>query len=448
MTVEGTVLLIGWRLLRPLLDRPSCIKVIYYLQRVILLFYLAPIAVAILWVRNYDFSTETVSGLVFDITPALGNVFVTVSIVWAAGGAVILKTYLKEAHILRELQSKCCELEGELGCLWEDVKNKVPCKRKIEIYQGDVIFYPITTGFLHTTIYLPRNDKYSIQEWKFILLHELYHCHFHDILWNHIMALVRCIHWFNLPVWYFARAFSNWCEFHCDYEVCRTTQREKEYCELIFRIAREEQSKIKRNFKTIQLFSDGKIAKERIERMKRYKRMKKQNIVLTVLFTGIFIFAGGITSYGAADGLIKGYEQVYENTEVLEQETLYDMENWLQEYVEIGPESENVRIEVEDPGIEPNASAHTMNWSIENNVQKRSLSFYMSAGDSILIAIALNPADVTVDVGIIEPDGTKRYVQGSDYITHSFDLDQSGLYQVFVRNQSGQTVTTNGFYSR
>ena len=51
-----------------------------------------------------------------------------------------------------------------------------------------------------------------------------------------------------------------------------------------------------------------------------------------------------------------------------------------------------------------------------------------------------------MSVGLVEPDGMRRYVNGSRSIYHEFALDQTGSYQVFVENNNGSSVEIDGNY--
>ena len=178
--------------------------------------------------------------------------------------------------------------------------------------------------------------------------------------------------------------------------------------------------------------------------MRRYQNMKRQKTSVAVVLSLVFLFAGALTSYGAVRGAEKGYELLYQATWVGHEEKMQLPENYLTEYTADTVE-EGIRIEVEEEGVTAYSSSN-LNWTLGNNTQKRSGLFYMEKGEHIEISVILDPTDVTVKVGILEPDGTFRYVQGKERVNHTFTLDQSGNYRVYIENKSGKTVTTNGYY--
>ncbi len=98
------------------------------------------------------------------------------------------------------------------------------------------------------------------------------------------------------------------------------------------------------------------------------------------------------------------------------------------------------------PVYEINTSKPIDDWEIETGHSATSTIFYASSGNSINIAVNIYPPDTTVKVGICQPDGTRRYVNGATVVGHSFALTQSGNYRVYVENNSGVTVTVGGSY--
>ena len=179
--------------------------------------------------------------------------------------------------------------------------------------------------------------------------------------------------------------------------------------------------------------------------MRRYQNMKRQKTSVAVVLSLVFLFAGALTSYGAVRGAEKGYELLYQATWVGHEEKMQLPENYLTEYTADTVE-EGIRIEVEEDGITPYNSTQSINWTLGNNVQRRSGAFYRNKGESIVVAFSISPSDSVVNVGILKPDGGVRYVQASGFVTHTFSADQSGNYRVYVENKSGKTVTVTGLF--
>ena len=117
------------------------------------------------------------------------------------------------------------------------------------------------------------------------------------------------------------------------------------------------------------------------------------------------------------------------------------------EYTEYPGEDELVPME---PAIDPVYEINTIKpideWEIETGHSATSAIFYASNGNSINVSVNVVPTDTTVKVGIVQPDGVRRYVEGDTTFGHSFALTQSGNYKVYIQNDSGVTVTVAGSY--
>ena len=117
------------------------------------------------------------------------------------------------------------------------------------------------------------------------------------------------------------------------------------------------------------------------------------------------------------------------------------------EYTEYPGEDELVPME---PAIDPVYEINTIKpideWEIETGHSATSAIFYASNGNSINVSVNVVPTDTTIKVGIVQPDGVRRYVEGDTTLGHSFALTQSGNYRVYIQNDSGVTVTVAGTY--
>lgn len=89
----------------------------------------------------------------------------------------------------------------------------------------------------------------------------------------------------------------------------------------------------------------------------------------------------------------------------------------------------------------------TINWSIPSQNGMRSVeAFSMEAGQTININVAVSPSSSNVRVGIIEPNGTFRYVLAtSGSVNHNFSISTRGSYYVYVDNGSSYNVSVAGF---
>src|SRR5690554_4722292 len=87
------------------------------------------------------------------------------------------------------------------------------------IYESKNLKTPFVMGFLRPKIYLPVG--LSIDERKFILIHEKTHIHRKDHTTKFIAFLILTIHWFNPLVWIAFILMGNDMEYSCDEQVIK-----------------------------------------------------------------------------------------------------------------------------------------------------------------------------------------------------------------------------------
>ena len=104
-------------------------------------------------------------------------------------------------------------------------------------------------------------------------------------------------------------------------------------------------------------------------------------------------------------------------------------------------------VTVEDGDVSYKArGAVAFNWTIGRNSAKKSDDFQDSTGNHITVTVDAD-SSVSYRAGIIEPDGTLRYVNSNNgYASHQFELDQTGTYSVYVQNMTSGTITVKGSY--
>ena len=95
-----------------------------------------------------------------------------------------------------------------------------PLQRQITVLYSERIFTPMTYGFWHPKIILPKTmllQKQSV--WQAVLTHEWMHIRNWDVLWKLALLTVLCLHWFNPLVWLFYYLVNRDLELRCDAQV-------------------------------------------------------------------------------------------------------------------------------------------------------------------------------------------------------------------------------------
>lgn len=104
-----------------------------------------------------------------------------------------------------------------------------------------------------------------------VLLHELLHLKYRDVIWGLVICLLRCVHWCNPLLWYCANQSGNDLESLCDQRVLERLEGEdrREYGRILLSMANE---KYARAPGTSCASNGGKNIRQRIEAIVRFKR--------------------------------------------------------------------------------------------------------------------------------------------------------------------------------
>jgi hypothetical protein len=85
-------------------------------------------------------------------------------------------------------------------------------------------------------------------------------------------------------------------------------------------------------------------------------------------------------------------------------------------------------------------------WDISKKASKRTDTFTANKGDTITITVLCSPSDATIHAGIINPDGSRYYVSGTNYFSYQFTCESTGTYCVYVQNMSSEKIAVDGTY--
>ena len=85
-------------------------------------------------------------------------------------------------------------------------------------------------------------------------------------------------------------------------------------------------------------------------------------------------------------------------------------------------------------------------WEIKKDRSKKTPDFTATSGQTITVAVVSSPSDAVIHAGIIRPDGSRLYAEGSGSFMCPFPVYTDGKYSVYVQNLSDGTVTVTGSY--
>ena len=185
-------------------------------------------------------------------------------------------------------------------------------KRKVTVLLNDNISTPVTYGVFKPKIVLQSYILEDEELLEHVLVHEMTHIKYFDIVFTHIKNIALCLYWYNIAMWIASKLFEDDLEIICDKKVLErlgnTQENKKAYAMSMFKIMEREVNK--QNF--VLNFSP---IKERILIIKNYKKK----------FSGVCIFAVALVLSTAVFAEVRpdditevkviGDEQYYEGIE-------------------------------------------------------------------------------------------------------------------------------------
>ncbi len=376
--------------------------------------------------------------------------------VWIFGAVWRLGLYFRQVFRLGKQVANGLPGDKQMRRILSETCRQMGIQKNIEIRQSVTVPTPGIEGCIHPRIYLPA-VPYEEDVLRAILYHELTHYRNRDRWIRYCALILGCIHWFNPLVKRMHRDLDRWDEYYCDYLVCCHYNADKmTYIQALMVMAEyivDWQERWERvRVMELSFATAGDELIERIDRMMKYQGKGKQKGLLSVALCIVFVLLGSSTVLAAGAGLNEAYGELMHTTYTTyaEDETQLIEENTLQEY-QLSPKEAAMAealLQSETGGaVQPAAQpTATISARVQDSMW-HSGAFYAYSGQNILVSVALDPEDIDVKVGIIEPDGTWRFVEGCKNITHTFVLDQTGYYQLFVWNETDTSVSVIGYYA-
>lgn len=439
-----------WFAIGRLLEKAGFLHITYILLKVAVLFWFVPITYGVLLLRTMthgdvyrSFSPN------FYITPAVLQTATVFCAAWSIGAAIGMAQYIvQRIKITRMMKhatfcSKEVEQQFAQRCTAEG-----SYARRVRVRQSYQIEIPRVTGILHPIVVLPV-ERYSVEERDVIFRHELTHVKHHDILFRNLTMLLCIIHFMNPFAWWLNRQMRKWSEYACDYEICCRDYKLKKYYDVILNMAEKSMNA---QFLSVQLLESESELQERMKHvMKCYKKKNKSKLVAGMLVACITLLSGGgVCAVSAAS--ISANEQ-WEDVTVEEIQDTAAQELDVEEATELIEMTETSRarnIEVSVGEVEvlsAKSGLKAFNWSVDADKEINSPSFRATSSQTISVTGRTSPATKYLKVGIIEPDGKRRYISAKGSFDHTFSLTKTGYYKIYAENaNSSGTIGVAGAF--
>lgn len=440
-SLTGAVFTIMWVILEKFFSKFLRPDILYVALKCVAVTYFIPSMSLIIFIRlhfigglenYYSFYTKAMKIV-------LGLIFVVMLIMTIIRVIKLIGSYRKFKAITRlRFFAKVTTVK-----VVDELREELGIKRKFNVYESMLVSTPFIHGFIRPEIYITA-ERFTDEELRMSLIHELFHYKQKDVIFIPLLNVIRCLHWFNPLAWYTARKLKLWTEIGCDYK-CYTKGgiNVQKYFEFIV---------------DFLMNSDGDyidaplmIAKKesqvvtRIMIMNKYIKNKvNKKLVFMIMLAALMI--NGTIVYAATSVIEKGFNQIFKvsSKEYEERELL--CEDGYVEYVRNSNDSDKREIEAV---AYMNGDTDTEYADIMLDIKVRDtknniaiLSDVTSKG-IISVAITTYENEKNLTIGLIEPDGTERFIEGKTPIIHDFNIEKYGDYIIFIEksDDSEQDIT-------
>ncbi len=215
-----------------------------------------------------------------------------------AGMIIMLLYYLYSYIRLKNILKGGEEISGEMREIVDSVSAKYALRscRAVMVHGIDSAF---VTGVIKPVLAVPYG---KITDEK-IILHELMHLKYCDVLQNIFLSVLKAINWYNPFMQYVFNIIGNDMESLCDQRVLEVLEGEerREYGKVLLEMANEKYS---RAVGTSSLSNGGKNISRRIEAIVRFKKYPKGMALVSVCIVIIMLFSvigGSVKVYSYED---------------------------------------------------------------------------------------------------------------------------------------------------
>lgn len=440
-TFTGSILTVAWFVTSYLLDKTGHIDLSYSLSKIVVIFWIIPVIYMI--IKLIDGVGFVWLGYAFDVSPVIVIVAKCIAGVWMTGIVVGMVVYIRKRIKLSKSSRQVFVCDNKTEMFFAQLKEELGLgKRRIKLRQSYSTTTAYVTGVVRPCVVI-NAERFTEKELKVIFSHELTHILHKDIFFRYLIAIASVLNFFNPVMWIFSKTFIKYSEYACDYSVCVRADGLREYYGILLGMAIKNKNLM--DILSASLYENKSSLRERLEHvMKSFnveKKSKAVAVILSAMFFVISILAVGGASTLVAKASVKAADVTADVGQEEEIESI--------EYYEAADEG-NDGITVVDgddtDGVATYASSGTISWDIYAGVRRTTSSFYASDGQNIVVSISTVDPSHTVRVGIIQPDGSKRYVLLNSKGSHLFDLTMNGFYAVYIINDSTEKIHVEGAY--
>ena len=436
-SATGTILFAAWYWIGQLLERMGYVNIMYWLLRLLLVFWFVPLAYLIM---AMDDMKNTGRSFVFFNTDIIGYVSSGLVVIWLFVVLCSSTRYVREIRRTNRRFKDAFICELDVKKVFEDTCQRLSVKNgRVKVRQSYQTSTPVCVGTFRPTVIIPVMD-YTTEELQVIFVHELTHYKHKDQWLKHLTFIASCMHCFNPVIYKLKRKVETWAEYACDADSVETIGSIKRYFQVILNMAKADEDEDMPGVYS-SLVEDESEIKDRLAHIQRSKDMKIKNKWKAILCVATMFVTSTTTVYGATTATESLYKTAYNATvEDVRELSQIVTEDGYTEYEVTGLESGVDETEGTVIAIYGSDTSYAYNWNVKKNDALRSSPFKASSGDTITVSSIAAPSNITYRMGIVQPDGVRRYVSGTNAMIHEFAVTQTGTYYVYIQNMS--TTTT------
>ena len=434
--INGTVMLLVWWAGGRMLDTENGGSMRYRFLISTVAAFLLPVVPTGLYFADLVFGTW--GGFLFIPTPLLWRCAAWLFGVWLTGALILTGKYIFAYIRLRLIldglfpadireRQKLSEISADMG----------GAGRRVRLALSYRVTVPLLSGIVHPVVILPVKS-YSDDELELILIHELTHVKQRTNLVKLAAVAASVLHWYHPLAQKLPDMVTRWAEYSCDEEAGAVMGNRRKYYTILACMT-EGTAVVGSCFVSMLRKKEGDIMDriERAESLNRNRRDGRQGLKSLVILSAAVL---ALTA-GSGAAFAEGYTALREMTE----ESMEIAQEWPEVCRSAGIADGIVTEDDADTRSEGeramNVVPSQLNWTVGNNVHKRSIQFYVQEGQTVIIAGNITPADRTVRAGIEDVYGAMTYSNVSGSFYAAFPVTAGGYYRIFMENSSGTSVT-------
>lgn len=451
----SSLLFLVWRLLRGffmLIDA----RLIYKTLRWVCVMYVMPFgyAAALITYRGWFRGDIRLWKIIFVRSGKITQGVHIASIIWFVVVLVVILVYLHEDwRWNRKRRDNIEEIDPIAIGVFREVCAKLDIPEgKLKLCRNMLVNTPLIIGCRHPEVLLPEND-YTVEDLEMIFFHELSHYKHKDLLLKRFVMIVMCIHGMNLIVLAILillfRTVNRWSECMADLsalEASGSMDKAGIYFDKIVALIPHDKNARQDNLFISTLSNDGTLLAKRMDFMLKYIKEEHGGKSVAAVVTAAFVIMSATTAFASGKTVVNLHNMYYQYTEekmkepnrpALGKDVVAD-DGIVEHYCNIEnldmTNMQIVSLTEEDVSTYSEGVYYNVDWDAEANTRYVSRDYVVKAGGRINVSVTLLPVHKNCWLGIMNENGTIRYIEGSGALGHVFDITETSRYRVLVQN--------------